>query len=74
MSTITNWEKLPQVLNVTDVSLLFDVEPVTIRRWIYNGNIESTKIGKMHFFDKDYIKAIIEKPIKEKELCHLTTI
>ena len=57
--TISNWDKLPVVLDIHIVALIFDVTEVTIKRWIYKGALKGTKTGNKWVFDKEYIKALI---------------
>lgn len=52
---ISNWDKLPVVLNLHTVALIFDVSEVTIKHWIYDGTIKGSKVGKNWYFDKSYI-------------------
>lgn len=52
---ISNWDKLPVVLNLHMVALIFDVSEVTIKHWIYDGTIKGSKVGKNWYFDKSYI-------------------
>lgn len=57
--TISNWDKLPVVLDLHTVSLIFDVTEVTIKNWLYKGTLKGTKIGNKWLFDKEYIKAVV---------------
>lgn len=57
--TIANWDKLPVVLDLHTVALIFDVTEVTIKHWLYNGTLKGRKVGNKWLFDKDYIKAFI---------------
>lgn len=57
---ISNWDKLPVALDIHTVALIFDVTDATVKNWIYTKEIKGTKIGRKWFFDKDYIKALID--------------
>lgn len=57
---VTNWDSLPVVLNLTDVSLIFDVTEVTVKHWLYSGKIQGLKMGNKWFFKKDYIMSLFE--------------
>lgn len=52
---ISNWDKLPVVLSLHTVALIFDVSEVTVKHWIYDGVIKGSKVGKNWYFDKSYI-------------------
>lgn len=58
--TVHNWDELPIVLDLKTVALIFDVTEVTVKRWLKNGDIKGTKICKKWFFDKYYIKSLID--------------
>lgn len=51
---------MPVILDLKTVSLIFDVTELTIRRWLYKGNIIGQRIGRKWMFEKDYIKALLE--------------
>lgn len=57
---ISNWDKLPVALDIHTVALIFDVTDATVKNWIYTKEIKGAKIGRKWFFDKDYIKALID--------------
>lgn len=58
-TVISNWDKLPIVLNLHTVALIFDVSEVTVKHWIYDGTIKGSKMSKNWYFDKSYIKSLI---------------
>lgn len=66
--TISNWDKLPVVLDIHIVALIFDVTEVTIKRWIYKGALKGTKTGNKWIFDKEYIKALISGNTESHEV------
>ena len=57
--TISNWDKLPVVLDLQTVALIFDVTEVTVKNWLYKGALKGVKIGNKWLFDKDYIRSYI---------------
>lgn len=56
--TINNWDKLPVVLDLQTVALIFNVTEPTVKSWIYKGKLKGSKIGHKWIFDKEYIKSI----------------
>lgn len=60
MSTVYNWDDLPVNLNLNYICLIFGVSVSTVKRWLYDGTIKGTKIGRKWFFDKEYIKSLTE--------------
>lgn len=56
---INNWDKLPVVLDLHTVALIFNVTDVTVKNWIYNGQLEGVQIGRKWIFDKEYIKSLL---------------
>ena len=59
-ATVTNWERLPAVIDIQMVALIFGVTDGTVKRWIYSGEIEGRKIGRQWFFDRDYFRELIQ--------------
>lgn len=59
-SVISNWDKLPVVLDLHTVALVFNVSDLTIKQWLYKGLIKGSKIGRKWIFNKDYIKSLTE--------------
>lgn len=57
---INNWDKLPIILDLKTVSVIFNVSELTIRRWLAKNYITGTKIGNKWLFDKNYIKSIFK--------------
>lgn len=57
---ISNWDNLPVVLDLKTVSLIFSVAEITVRRWLSKNQIKGKKIGNKWFFEKEYIKSIID--------------
>jgi len=56
--TISNWDKLPVILDLQTVALIFNVTETTIKSWIYKGHLKGSKIGHKWVFDKEYIKSL----------------
>jgi predicted site-specific integrase-resolvase len=59
-SVISNWDKLPVVLDLHTVALVFNVSDLTVKQWLYKGLIKGSKIGRKWIFNKDYIKSLTE--------------
>lgn len=57
---INNWDKLPVVLDLQTVALIFNVTEVTVKQWIYKGQLKGSQIGRKWIFDKEYIKSLTE--------------
>lgn len=55
-TVINNWDKLPVILDLNTVALIFGVTEVTIKKLLYNGELKGKKLGKKWVFDKEYIK------------------
>lgn len=62
---INNWDKLPVVLDLKTVSIIFDVTELTIRRWLSKGYIVGVKIGNKWLFDKNYIKSLVNQEMAD---------
>lgn len=56
---INNWDKLPVILDLQTVALIFNVTEVTVKHWIYKGTLKGLKIGNKWIFDKEYIKSLV---------------
>ena len=59
-TTITNWDSLPVVFDLLTVSLVFGVTETTVKNWLKAGHIKGKKIGHQWFFEKSYIKSLVE--------------
>ena len=59
--SINSWNNLPVVLDLQTVAVLLGVADGTVKKWVYRGEFEGTKIGKKWFFDRDYIREKIQK-------------
>lgn len=59
-SKINNWDKLPIILDLQTVALIFNVTEVTVKNWIYKGHLKGSKIGRKWIFDKEYIKTLTD--------------
>lgn len=59
-NVITNWDKLPVVLDLHTVALIFNVSDITVKQWLYKELIKGSKIGRKWIFDKAYIKSLTE--------------
>lgn len=57
-SIINNWDKLPVILDLQTVALIFNVTESTVKSWIYKGQLKGSKIGHKWIFDKEYIKSL----------------
>ena len=57
---ISNWDKLPVVLDLNTVALIFGVTEVTIKQLLYKGELKGKKLGKKWVFDKEYIKSYVQ--------------
>lgn len=55
---VHNWDKLPVVLTVKDLSLIFDVSDATIKNRASAGEIHGFKIGRQWRFDREYVKGL----------------
>jgi len=60
-TTITNWDKLPVLLDLHTAALVFNVTDGTFKRWLYEGAIQGKKIGRKWFFSRDYIRSLCEQ-------------
>lgn len=56
--TIHNWEELPVLLNVNHISLIFEVSPLTVRKWAEQGSIKGRKAGHKWMFEKENIRSM----------------
>jgi len=59
-NVVTNWDALPVVLTLSDVSLIFDVTEVTVKHWLYSGKLQGVKMGNKWFFQKAYIISLFD--------------
>ena len=57
---INNLDKLPVVLDLQTVALIFNVTDATVKQWIYKGQLKGSQIGRKWIFDKEYIKSLTE--------------
>lgn len=57
-TVISNWDKLPVILDLHTVALIFDVTDVTVKNWLYTNQIKGNKVGRKWIFDKEYIKSL----------------
>jgi len=55
---INNWDKLPVILDLHTVALIYDVTESTVKRWLYTGALKGFKIGSKWHFDKAYIQEL----------------
>ncbi len=58
---ISNWDALPVIMDIEMVALIFNVTTVTIKNWIYTGELVGRKVGRKWFFDKEYIQSLFEE-------------
>lgn len=59
LNVINNWDKLPVVLDIPTVALIFNVTETTVKHWIYKGQLKGAHIGRKWIFDKEYIKSLV---------------
>lgn len=59
LNVINNWDKLPVVLDIPTVALIFNVTETTVKHWIYKGQLKGAQIGRKWIFDKEYIKSLV---------------
>lgn len=57
-TVLSNWDKLPVILDLHTVALIFDVTDVTVKNWLYTNQIKGNKVGRKWIFDKEYIKSL----------------
>ena len=58
--TVSNWDKLPVVLDVHTVALIFDVSDQTVKTWLQTGKLKATKVARKWVIDRDYIRGIVQ--------------
>ncbi len=51
---------------VSEVAKIFEVKPITVRKWCQNGNISAKKFGKSWYIYKDDLAEIINPSKKNK--------
>lgn len=56
---ISNWDKLPIVMDMKTVALVLDVTEETVRHMIYHGDLKAVKVGAQWRFDKDYLREFV---------------
>lgn len=63
MSLSTNaWDKVPLVLNVTQVSTILGVSESTVKRLARKGDLTAFKAGsKLWRFEKESLKSYVER-------------
>lgn len=42
----TNWSEVPVILDIPYVSVLLGVNPETVRRTLFRGDLKGTKVGR----------------------------
>ncbi|MBQ6700778.1 MAG: helix-turn-helix domain-containing protein [Oscillospiraceae bacterium] len=57
---LSNWDKLPAVINLHTAALIFGVADSTIKRWISSGTLPAHKVGKLWFFNKSDLVEIMQ--------------
>ncbi len=58
---VSNWDKLPVVMDTEMVAMVFNVTTVTIKNWLNSGEIVGRKVGRKWFFDKEYIQSLFDE-------------
>ncbi len=53
---IYNWDKLPLMMTVKDVVLVFDCSEVTVKTWAKRGVLPGYKVGGKWYFNRDEIR------------------
>ena len=56
---ITDWSSLPIILDTATVALVFGVRVGTVKQWVYQGRLQSTQIGRQHFFEREYLRLLV---------------
>ncbi|TWF33686.1 excisionase family DNA binding protein [Chitinophaga polysaccharea] len=58
LSTAISWHTLEDklLLNLKEAAQLLNISPLTLRRWLKDGIITSSRLGKKHLFDRVEIK------------------
>jgi excisionase family DNA binding protein len=49
-----------ELLTITEASALLNITHVTLRRWIKESRIVSSRIGKKHLIKREYLDALIQ--------------
>jgi excisionase family DNA binding protein len=44
--------QVKEYLTLKEAALLLNITPLTLRRWVFAGNVSSRKVGKKHVFQK----------------------
>lgn len=57
---VTDWSSLPVALDTSTTALVYGVSIGTIKQWVYQGRLQSTQIGRFHYFDREYIRSLIQ--------------
>lgn len=53
--------------NITDLSKILDVTPVTLRKYIRTGRIKAQKIGRRYVVTRDSLKEFLDGTYKSKK-------
>ncbi|WP_066404418.1 helix-turn-helix domain-containing protein [Flavisolibacter tropicus] len=48
-----------ELLTLKEAAILLNITPLTLRRWVLGGKINSEKIGKKHIFKKENISNLV---------------
>ncbi|MBS1578305.1 MAG: helix-turn-helix domain-containing protein [Bacteroidetes bacterium] len=53
------------LLNLDEAAALLHISPLTCRRWLKEGKITSSRIGKKHIFKREYLNELINQKSKQ---------
>lgn len=54
-------DETPPLYDVHDVADLFDVDPETVRRWIRDGDLEASKLGKGYHVSRPDLEELYQR-------------
>lgn len=57
---VYSWDKLPIVLDVPTVALIFGYTDDGIKKWLQQGKLQGVKIGRKWVIDRDHLRQVIE--------------
>lgn len=56
---VYNWERLPVVLDVHTVALVFGCTDDCVKKWLQSGKLQGSKIGRKWIIDKEYLRQVV---------------
>ncbi len=54
-----------QLLTLDEAATLLHISPLTCRRWLKEGKIISSRIGKKHIFNREYLNNLISRRVNK---------